>query len=388
MKRDIVFINTHPIQYFVSLYKYLNKKGITAHCWYCSDFSIKENFDSQFNTEIKWDIPLLDGYNYRFFKNFSWKANSSESFFSNINLGMLKSLITLKPSILIIHGWHKLSLVLVLLFARALGHTVCLRSEQPLNQELLKTGVKQKGKKFLLRYLLFPRINYFMYIGSQNKKFYQSYGINDKKLIFCPYSVDNERFSGEWNKLKYRKSEIRSNLGISELAKVIVFSAKYISKKRPMDLLQAFSKMNNRNAWLIMVGEGEMREEMEKYIANNNLDRVLLTGFVNQSKISEYYAIGDLFVMCSEIGETWGLSVNEAMNFELPILVSQLSGCSEDLVLNGDNGFVFTTGDVDDLTSKLDNILFHNALTRSKTSANIIHQFSYETILNNLRLID
>ncbi len=69
------------------------------------------------------------------------------------------------------------------------------------------------------------------------------------------------------------------------------------------------------------------------------MENVHLTGFINQSVIPKYYAIGDAFVMCSQEGETWGLSVNEAMNFALPIVVSDMVGCSEDLVEEGQNGY-------------------------------------------------
>jgi len=41
-----------------------------------------------------------------------------------------------------------------------------------------------------------------------------------------------------------------------------------------------------------------------------------LTGFINQSSIPSYYAVGDVFSLCALTweGETWGLSINEAMS--------------------------------------------------------------------------
>src|SRR5207244_8617547 len=135
--------------------------------------------------------------------------------------------------------------------------------------------------------------------------------------------------------------------------KIILYSGKYINKKRPLDVLKAFMALNKPDYWLIMVGEGELRKEMEALIRDNNVRNVILTGFVNQSVIPEYYAISDVFVMCSDIGETWGLSVNEAMNFNLPVVISDLTGCSYDLVYDGINGYTYKTGDVNDLAVKL-----------------------------------
>ena len=161
--KDIIFINSHPIQYFAPLYKYLNEHGVKTKAWYGSDESIKGGMDKQFGTEVKWDIPLLQGYQYEFFKNYSWKASHFNGFLGLINLEMIGRLFSIPKSVIIVHGWHYLTHFIVLLIGRLLGHTVCLRCEMPQNQEALKTGWKQSLKKFGLKHLLFPRINYFQF---------------------------------------------------------------------------------------------------------------------------------------------------------------------------------------------------------------------------------
>lgn len=384
MSKNILFINSHPIQYFAPMYKYMNEQGVKTKCWYCSDASIKGGFDQEFGVKITWDIPLLDGYEYRFFKNQSWKASPENGFFGLVNLSMLWSLAKAPKSIVVVHGWHYFTLFWVLMLGQLFGHTICLRCDVPANQENLKTGRAQAVKRLGLKYLLFPRINYFLYVGSQNRLFYQHLGVKDKQLIFCPYSVDNERFKKEYLTLAEHTPSLRKQLGIPPQAKAIIFSAKYIIKKRPLDILQAFAQLNNPDLWLIMVGEGELRSQMEEFISANQVKNVILTGFVNQSKISEYYAIGDLFVMCSGAGENWGLSVNEAMNFNLPLILSDLSGCADDLVEQGSNGYVFKTGDVADLREKLKQVLLDNKLTEAISSATIVQDYSYGTVAKNL----
>lgn len=384
MKDKIIFVNSHPIQYFAPMYKYMNEQGVKTSCWYCSDDSIKGGFDQEFGVKITWDIPLLDGYEYRFFKNNSWKSSPENGFFGLINLSMLLSLAKAPKSLIVVHGWHYFTLFWVLVLGRLFGHTMCLRCDVPANQERLKTGWAQSIKRIGLRYLLFPRINYFLYVGSQNRLFYKNLGISDNQLIFCPYSVDNERFRKEYLALVGHTANLRQQLSIPVQAKVIIFSAKYIIKKRPLDILQAFAQLNNSDLWLIMVGEGELRSEMEQFISENQVKNVILTGFINQSRISEYYAIGDLFVMCSGAGENWGLSVNEAMNFNLPLILSDLSGCADDLVKPGSNGYVFKTGDIADLREKLKQALLDNKLTEVIPSTSIVKDYSYDTVTKSL----
>ncbi|SEG18519.1 glycosyltransferase family 4 protein [Flavobacterium urumqiense] len=376
--KDIIFVNSHPIQYFAPMYKFMNENGVKTKAWYCSDFSIMGGFDIEFGQKIKWDIPLLEGYEYQFFKNFS--SSRKSEFWRFVNWGMIRTLFKCPKSIIILHGYHYFTHFSIIMLGKILGHTICLRNDIPLSHELLKKGWKQKLKRFGLRYVVFPRINYFLFIGTQNKLYYESFQIDKNQLVSCPYAVDNERFRS----LQYDKNEIKKSLGVPLNDRIITFSAKYIEKKRPLDLIQAFHKLNLDDCWLIMVGDGKLRKIMEEYISSNKMSKVILTGFVNQQEIPKFYAVSDLFVMCSSNGEHWGLSANEAMNFNLPLILSDLTGCSNDLVVSESNGYVFETGNVDELTSRIKDVLVLNKLTATVTSKELVDNFSYKIVLDNL----
>ena len=96
---------------------------------------------------------------------------------------------------------------------------------------------------------------------------------------------------------------------------------------------------------------------------------MILTGFINQSEIPLYYRAADVFVMCSGVGETWGLSVNEAMNFGIPVLVSDTCGSAFDLVDEGSNGAVFKTGDIAALSLLLKQYLNKTAAEKEAIEA-------------------
>ncbi len=76
-------------------------------------------------------------------------------------------------------------------------------------------------------------------------------------------------------------------------------------------------------------------------------------GFLNQSEVSRAYAAADIFALASGWDETWGLVVNEAMNFGLPVVVSDKVGCAADLVVHGENGYVFDHDRPDELARYL-----------------------------------
>ena len=153
-----------------------------------------------------------------------------------------------------------------------------------------------------------------------------------------------------------------------------------------MDLLTAFKRIDNQlKPLLIYLGDGEIRSEMEGIIYKEKVDNVWITGFINQSVIPEYYAIADVFVMCSGAGETWGLATNEAMNFGLPVVISDRTGNFSDLV--DGNGEIFSTGSVVELADKLSGILSSSAeetLYMKERSVQIINNYSYDRIISSL----
>ena len=385
-EKSLVYFLSHPIQYFSPLLKEL-AKSTALQVYYFSDSSLRGQQDAGFGQKIRWDTPLTDGYDFHILKNYSGQASPDNHFFDVFNPGVIAALWKNKAPVVIVNGWTYSSTLLVILFGRLFGKKIWLRAENPLNQELGKRRAVLILKKIFLKHILFRLfISKCLYIGTENRRFFEYYGVGPSKLLFTPYSVDNEFFRGQAAILKGHQAATKVQLGLPAGKKIILFSGKYIAKKRPMDLLKAFKLLNDPNCALVMVGEGQLRKEMEQYILENNLQDVYLTGFINQSLIPRYYSVADVFVMCSGEGETWGLSVNEAMNFEKPVIVSKTCGSCSDLVRHGENGFAFGTGDIAGLAGYLKRTMddegFRTAAGR--LSGEIIRDYSIGHIVRNL----
>jgi hypothetical protein len=106
MKRKLVFLNSHPIQYFAPLYWEIEKSGLfDLEVWYCSKHGLSGEIDRQFGTSVKWDIPVLEGYRHCFLRNFSPKP-SIYGFFGLVNFGIIRRMWRLqRKSIIVVHGW-------------------------------------------------------------------------------------------------------------------------------------------------------------------------------------------------------------------------------------------------------------------------------------------
>jgi glycosyltransferase involved in cell wall biosynthesis len=385
--RKITYFLSHPIQYFSPLLRAL-AKVTDLEVYYFSDASIKGRKDAGFGEAITWDTPLLDGYASFFIPNFGRRGNPDNHFWDVFNPGLVEVIRKRKRSVVIVNGWTYSSTLLAIFSSRLLGRKVWLRAENPMNQELRKSPRVLFLKRLFLKHILFRHfIDKCLYIGTESEKFFRYYGVTEDRLIYTPYAVDNAFFSAAWQEWKDRTGELKQKLGLPQNKKIILFVGKYTPKKRPLDLLRAFRQLQPSDHILLMVGEGELRPDMEKFAGMEGLnEKVVFTGFVNQSQISLYYSVADVFVMCSGMGETWGLSVNEAMNFAKPVIVSDTCGCSADLVRHGGNGFIFEEGNIGQLAAYLQQTLADGSFTENagRESGEIIKEFSIQTIVQNV----
>ncbi len=394
----LAIIMSHAIQYQVPLLRKLAfSEKVDLMVYFNWDFGVKETYESDFGVKVKWDIPILDGYKHKFLKNFSLRPSSG--FWGQLNFGIISALVRGRYKAVLIYGWNSFVNWLAFFTALIIGTPVIIQGESPLNQELLKSGWKQKVKKFIFKKLFFPRISSFLYIGEENRKFYKYYGVPDEKLFFVPYAVDNERYITAKKELGIKNYKLREELGIKKDAIVILFVGKLIEKKRPFDLLKAYKNLENiktqehKNISLIFVGDGNLRRDLENYAQSHNLKNVHFVGFKNQTELPEYYALSDIFVLPSGIGETWGLVVNEAMCFSLPVIVSDMVGCALDLIKENQNGFIFPLGNIEKLAEYLKELILNENKRKifSEKSFEIIQNYSHkkdiEGILEVLRYI-
>jgi glycosyltransferase involved in cell wall biosynthesis len=384
-KIKLVVLNTHPIQYFAPLYKKIaDDENIDLMVLYCSRWGLDDYVDQQFSQKFKWDIPLLEGYKSKFLKNIR-NTQDVNRFFNLINLEVIKDLIVNRYDVLWLNGHNSLTNIIAIVTAKLLRIKLLMRAETQLNVEPLK--IKKLIRKPVMQ-LFYKMFDGFLYIGTRNKEYYKYLGIQDKKLFFVPYTVDNEFFKVKTEIAKINQLIIKRKFDIKNDNLNIIFASKLLKRKNPMMLLKAFENISTRmkNINLIFAGSGEEEIQLKEYTKQKNIDNVYFTGFLNQSKLPELFAIADVFVLPS-INEQWGLIINEAMCAGLPIIATDVIGAVPDLVKNGENGFSFPAGDLEQLSEKLYYILNDNELKirMGNTSAEIIQNWSYSECLIGIK---
>ena len=370
---------SHPIQYFAPLFREIAKdQSIDLVVYYGSLCGIQDRLDKGFGKKVSWDIPLLGGYNHKFIKGFGTGVCQT-GFWLPINPALVLELIRQKPDIIWIHGHYSANSWLGLLASRFSRSKVLIRSESNL-ESTPRTKVLSNIKSIVMKTIL-KFVDGVLYIGSKNKAYYEFYNYPDSQMYYLPYGVDNHFYQSNAEKLNKSRSVIRESFGIYDDRPVILFVGKLIPKKMPILLLDAFAQIRkDTECALLMVGEGQLKPEVQKIVAERKISDVILTGFINQSKLSEAYIAADILVLPSSKDETWGLVINEGMNFKLPLIISDAVGCAPDLVYDNKNGFIFKNGSLEELSDNLSKLILDKTLRESfgETSYEIIQNFGID----------
>ncbi len=334
----IVFVTSHPIQYQVPVFRQLAAIpdiNLTVLFAMIPDAATQ---GSGFGVQFEWDIPLLEGYPYQVLENVA--ATPSVVQFSGCDTpGIMRAIRDLQADAVIVNGW------VVKTCLQALWACKRLRIPCLVRGEANNLRARPAWKRWLQR-LLVHQYAACLYIGEESLRFYRSLSVAENKLFPVRYCVDNERFEAAAAQLSGQEHALRELWKIPAGASCFLFCGKFETKKHPLELLEAFrvACSSGVGIHLLMVGDGELRVECEAFASAHDLP-VSFAGFLNQSEIVRAYVAADCLVLPSDAGETWGLVVNEAMACGLPAIVSDLAGCTTDLVIPGVTGESFAFGD-------------------------------------------
>jgi glycosyltransferase involved in cell wall biosynthesis len=350
-KHKLAVLTSHPIQYQAPLWRALAQHPkVEPMVYFLSDHGTVKHLDPEFGIEFKWDVPLLEGYQYKFLSRTKDSTNSHGS----PSQRLARELKQERYDALLVHGytgfvyWQSFFQAWRLGVPLLLRGTSTLLNERPFGKRLLKA---------LLLRLLFHRAAACLYLGTCNKAFYQHYGVKRDKLFFTPHVVNNEFFSSQAERFRDQKRVLRDQFGIQDDKPVILFCGKLIPVKQPFDLLKAFvSVRESVQCHLLWIGEGVLRDDIEGMVVERKIPDVHFGGFLNQSEISKAYALSDLLVLPSR-HETWGLVINEAMNFRLPVVTTDKAAAAYDLVEEGANGHIVKVGDIEALTQAIKDLV-------------------------------
>jgi glycosyltransferase involved in cell wall biosynthesis len=247
--------------------------------------------------------------------------------------------------VLVIGGWSLMATQLAVVWARTHRVPYLMISENHAREP--RPAWVLALKSLVLREVV-PQASGHLVTGTLAREHALQYGARPDRITVFPNTIDVAAYREAAGRLREDRERIRERLGIAGDAVVVAQVGRLIPQKAPEDLLEAVARAQmrtDRRLHLLYVGDGELRASLERRAAELAVD-VTFTGFVQGDALLECYAATDIFALVSR-REPWGVVVNEAAAFALPLVLTDRVGAAADLLVPGENGELVRSGDVE-----------------------------------------
>ena len=177
------------------------------------------------------------------------------------------------------------------------------------------------------------------------QKMIRNWSINKSNLIITP----SQHLKNFIDKIGFDKNifVINNGVNIEQHNKVVLENniiqllvvSRLVSQKNIDSIIKAVKVMQNENIILNIVGDGSEINNLKLLVKKYELDKKInFIGKIENTKLNEYLKNADIFIQASNY-EGLPHSILEAMNFEIPILSTDVGGCSV-LLNKGERGYI------------------------------------------------
>ncbi|MHC4694368.1 MAG: glycosyltransferase family 4 protein [Planctomycetota bacterium] len=157
-----------------------------------------------------------------------------------------------------------------------------------------------------------------------------------RNIIISRYGISGEKVEVVYNGVERNGNDnwILAETGIEKDEKIVLFLGRITMQKGPEYFLHAAKKVLDvvDNVKFVMAGSGDLIHRAVEMAAELGIgQKVLFTGFLRGEEVRKIYKMADLYVMPS-VSEPFGIAPLEALDNDVPVIISKQSGVSEVLV--------------------------------------------------------
>ncbi|MFQ5835038.1 MAG: glycosyltransferase family 4 protein [bacterium] len=219
-------------------------------------------------------------------------------------------------------------------------------------------------------------------VGASEKKKLVQLGISEWRIEFVPVSVDISRFSAGNGQV------MRKKLLEDKYDTIVLFVGRLELEKDIPTLFRAFSLVTKERprSLLVIVGKGSRFEELKKLRKQLDIvQNVKFLGAISHDILPEYYSASDIFVLPS-LFEGRGTVLVEAALARLPVITTFHAG-TDDVVEDGETGFVFKQKDYATLAKKILYLLDNQDMARKMGQKCLQHTTERLKSINDVSLV-
>lgn len=227
------------------------------------------------------------------------------------------------------------------------GKLIIRYSERPLKKGL-------EPLKYLPRLIKWHLINpkgkpiYMLCASSYTASDYAKFGLFHNKCFKWGYFPECKRYE-----------DVRS-LVASKKKNSILWCGRFIDCKHPEDAISIAKRLkaDGYDFSLNFIGTGDLEAKLSKMIIDEGLsNNVKILGSMSPEKVREYMEQSEIFLFTSDRREGWGAVLNESMNSACTVIANKDIGSAPFLINDGENGMLYSNGDINDLCEKVKSLL-------------------------------
>lgn len=213
--------------------------------------------------------------------------------------------------------------------------------------------------------------------GQIHDQYYLAYGASKEKIVRYPFTSLREDDLLQESIKREEKIQLREQLGVLE-PKMLLAVGQFIYRKGFDLLIEAARHLNHDIGIYFVGGEADMYMALKK---KHDLSHVHFIGFKTKDELKDYYKAADVFVLPTR-EDIWGLVINEAMAYALPVITTDKCAAGMELVKNNVNGKIIRSDSVKELRIAINEIFddMENIELMGIQSLDIIKKYTIENM--------
>ncbi|MCF2947746.1 glycosyltransferase [Paraglaciecola aquimarina] len=211
---------------------------------------------------------------------------------------------------------------------------------------------------------------------------YENFPDNDIEVIY-------NGIKGLEHPSKGELSELRAELGLAKQGRCIGTISRFDPIKNHLMMIRAFHQCltTEPNLKLIIVGDGEMRPQIESEIEKLNIqDKVILTGY--KTNPQQYLALMEVFLL-SSFSEGTSMTLLEAMSLGKPCVVTDAGG-NKEVIADGENGIVTENDNQQQFSQAINKLITTPSLSKQYSGSSLQifkNKFDAQVMYNQFALL-
>ncbi len=232
-------------------------------------------------------------------------------------------------------------------------------------------GMKERAKR-----LLIGNAKAYFSTSAALDQYFLQYGAVEQTIYRYPFTSIRESDIVPQPVSPDEKKQIREDLGIT-CEKMIISVGRLIYRKG-FDLFLEAGEEIDQTTGIYLIG-AEVTDTYSKEVERKKTSQIQFVPHRSKEELALYYKAADLFVLPTR-EDIWGLVVNEAMSYGLPVVTTNRCIAGVELVTDSENGFLIPVEDPTAMADKINEILENDVLRQrmSEESLRRIHDYTIE----------